>query len=78
MLPQRDISRLTNRLYQEAVAKLGKKLARRVPEAVIERDYVLAWLLTQIGLTLGHVILAFLKVFKRQPTFVVDTLFARA
>ena len=39
---QRDISRLANRLYQETVTKVGKKLARRVPENVIERDYVLA------------------------------------
>ena len=48
MLPQREISKLTNRLYQEAISKVGRKLARRVPEDVIERDYVLAWLLTQI------------------------------
>lgn len=61
MLPQRDISRLTNRLYQEAVGKLGKKLARRVPEAVIERDYVLAWLLTQIP---HHPVLSQVLAFK--------------
>ena len=48
MLPQREISKLANRLYQEALCKVGKKTARRVPEDVIERDYVLAWLLTQI------------------------------
>lgn len=48
MLPQREISKLANRLYQEAISKVGKKIARRVPEDVIERDYVLAWLLTQI------------------------------
>ena len=48
MLPQRDISKLANRLYQAAISKVGRKIARRVPEDVIERDYVLAWLLTQI------------------------------
>lgn len=48
MLPQREISKLANRLYQEAISKVGKRIARRVPEDVIERDYVLAWLLTQI------------------------------
>ncbi len=48
MLPQREISRLANRLYQEAIGRVGRKSARRVPEDVIERDYVLAWLLTQI------------------------------
>jgi predicted nucleotidyltransferase component of viral defense system len=48
LLPQRQISKLANRLYQEAISKVGRKLARRVPEDVIERDYVLAWLLTQV------------------------------
>lgn len=48
MLPQRQISKLANRLYLEAIDKVGKKSARRIPEDVIERDYVLAWLLTQI------------------------------
>jgi uncharacterized protein len=48
LLPQREVSKLANRLYQEAISKVGRKLARRVPEDVIERDYVLAWLLTQV------------------------------
>jgi predicted nucleotidyltransferase component of viral defense system len=48
LLPQRQISKLANRLYLEAIDKVGKKSARRIPEDVIERDYVLAWLLTQI------------------------------
>jgi predicted nucleotidyltransferase component of viral defense system len=38
----------TSRLYQEAISKVGRNIARRIPEDVIERDYVLAWLLTQI------------------------------
>lgn len=42
------ISKLANRLYLEAIDEVGKKSARRIPEDVIERDYVLAWLLTQI------------------------------
>lgn len=49
MIQQREISKLANRLYQEAVGKVGKKLARRVPEDVIERDYVLAWFLTELA-----------------------------
>jgi hypothetical protein len=48
LLPQREISKLANRLYLEAIDEVGKKSARRIPEDVIERDYVLAWLLTQI------------------------------
>ena len=45
MIPQRDISRLANRLYVEACESIGKKQALRIPEAAIERDYCLAWLL---------------------------------
>ena len=61
MLLQRNISKLANRLYQEAVVNAGKKLARRVPEDVIERDYVLAWLLTQIP---NHPLLSEVLAFK--------------
>jgi len=49
LIPQSAISRLANRLYQEAIAKVGRKLARRVPENVIERDYVLAWFLSELA-----------------------------
>ena len=49
MIGQRDIAKLSNRLYQEACDRLGKKLARRSPESVIERDYVLAWFLTELA-----------------------------
>ena len=38
MIPQRNISLISNML-----ASAG---GRRIPEAVIERDYVLAWFLT--------------------------------
>jgi len=48
LLPQRQISKLANRLYLDAISKVGKQSARRIPEDVVERDYVLAWLLTQI------------------------------
>lgn len=41
MIPQSNISRLSNRL-----AKSG---GRRIPEAVLERDYCIAWFL--IGLS---------------------------
>ena len=43
MIAQRNISLIANRL-----AAAG---GRRIPEAVIERDYVLAWLLTGLA---GH------------------------
>lgn len=41
MIPQRDISLLSNRL-----AKAG---GRRIPEAVLERDYCLAWFLVALS-----------------------------
>ncbi len=41
MIPQRNISLLSNRLAREG--------GRRIPEAVLERDYCLAWLL--VGLS---------------------------
>ncbi len=41
MIPQRNLSRLSNRL-----ARAG---GRRIPEAVLERDYCLAWFL--VGLS---------------------------
>jgi predicted nucleotidyltransferase component of viral defense system len=49
MITQRDIAKLSNRLYLDACERLGKKLARRSPESVIERDYVLAWFLTELA-----------------------------
>jgi predicted nucleotidyltransferase component of viral defense system len=48
LINQRDISKLANRLYVEACGRVGKKQAFRVQEPVIERDYVLAWLLTEM------------------------------
>jgi len=42
MIPQRNISLLANRLYKEHGG-------RRIPEAVLERDYCLAWFL--VGLS---------------------------
>jgi len=44
MIPQRNLSQIANQL-----ANTG---GRRVQEAIIERDYVLAWFLT--GLALGR------------------------
>ena len=40
---------LSNRLYREAIETVGMKDARRIPDAVIERDYVLAWFLTELA-----------------------------
>ncbi len=41
MIPQRNISRISNTLVTAS--------GRRIPEAVIERDYVLAWFLTGLA-----------------------------
>lgn len=43
MIPQRNISLISNTLQSAG--------GRRIPEAVIERDYVLAWFLTGLA---GH------------------------
>ena len=43
MIPQRNISLISNTLVSAG--------GRRIPEAVIERDYVLAWFLTGLA---GH------------------------
>ena len=43
MIPQRNISMIANTLVTAG--------GRRIPEAVIERDYVLAWFLTGLA---GH------------------------
>ncbi len=53
MIPQRNISLLANRLYKEHGG-------RRIPEAVLERDYCLAWFL--IGLSQSK--LSNLLIFK--------------
>ena len=41
MIPQRSISLISNKLLREG--------GKRVPESVIERDYMLAWLLTGLA-----------------------------
>ena len=41
MIPQRNISLIANKLLKEG--------GKRVPESVIERDYVLAWFLTGLA-----------------------------
>lgn len=61
MIPQRDISRLANRLYEEARARLGDKAARRVPETTMERDYCLAWFLCGLAI---HPLLSEALAFK--------------
>src|SRR5438309_11716864 len=42
MIPQRNLSLLANRLHKEHGG-------RRIPEAVLERDYCLAWFLVGMG-----------------------------
>lgn len=41
MIPQRNISLISNSLHAAG--------GRRIPEAVIERDYVLAWFLNGLA-----------------------------
>src|ERR1700690_363085 len=43
MIPQRNLSLLSNRLAREG--------GRRIPEAVLERDYCLGWLLVALSRT---------------------------
>ena len=42
MIPQRNLSLLANRLYKEHGG-------RRIPEAILERDYCLAWILAGLS-----------------------------
>ena len=51
MIPQRDLSLLSNRL--------AKKGERRIPEAVLEKDYCLSWFLVGISATPLRDILVF-------------------
>jgi predicted nucleotidyltransferase component of viral defense system len=51
MIPQRNISLLSNRLAREG--------GRRIPEAVLERDYCLAWFLASMAQSPLKPILAF-------------------
>jgi Nucleotidyl transferase AbiEii toxin, Type IV TA system len=52
MIPQRNLSLLANRLYKEHGG-------RRIPEAVLERDYCLAWFLVGLGQSRLHDLLIF-------------------
>ena len=51
MIPQRDLSLLSNRL--------ARKGGRRIPEAVLEKDYCLSWFLVGMSATPLKDILAF-------------------
>lgn len=51
MIPQRDLSLLSNRL--------AKKGGRRIPEAVLEKDYCLSWFLAGMSATPLRELLAF-------------------
>jgi hypothetical protein len=52
MIPQRNISLLANRLYKEHGG-------RRIPEAVLERDYCLAWFLVGLSQSMLRDLLIF-------------------
>jgi predicted nucleotidyltransferase component of viral defense system len=41
LLPQKQISKLANRLYQEAISKVGKKIARREPRDLYDLWFIL-------------------------------------
>jgi predicted nucleotidyltransferase component of viral defense system len=51
MIPQRNLSLLSNRLAREG--------GRRIPEVVLERDYCLAWFLVGLSRTPLHNFLVF-------------------
>src|SRR6202522_4373773 len=51
MIPQRNLAQLSNRLAREG--------GRRIPEAVLERDYCLAWFLVALSRTPLRTRLAF-------------------
>jgi len=51
MIPQRNLSLLSNRLAREG--------GRRIPEAILERDYCLAWFLVGLSRTPLHKLLVF-------------------
>lgn len=51
MIPQRNISRLANRL--------ARNEGQRIPEAVLERDYCLAWFLVGLSCSTPKPVLAF-------------------
>jgi len=51
MIPQRNLSLLSNRL--------ARKGGRRIPEAILERDYCLSWFLVGLSRTILRDILAF-------------------
>jgi hypothetical protein len=63
MIPQRNISLLSNRLASEG--------GRRIPEAVLERDYCLAWFL--VGLSSSPICKSFR--FRRGTLLVLLVLF---
>ena len=69
MIPQRNLSLLANRLVKEG--------GRRVPEAVLERDYCLAWFLAALAESDLKMVLGFkggtaLKRCYFSPSFAVD------
>ena len=51
MIPQRNLSLLSNRL--------ARKGGRRIPEAVLERDYCLSWFLEGLSVTILRDLLVF-------------------
>ena len=68
MIPQRNLSLLSNRL--------ARKGGRRIPEAVLERDYCLSWFLVGLSGTILRDILAFTEGTAIKKCYIPDYRFS--
>lgn len=68
MIPQRNLSLLSNRL--------ARKGGRRIPEAVLERDYCLSWFLVGLSGTILRDILAFKEGTAIKKCYIPDYRFS--
>ncbi len=69
MIPQRDLSLLSNRL--------PRKGGHRIPEAVLEKDYCLSWFLAGMSATPLRDILAFKGGTAIKKCYIADYRFFR-
>lgn len=68
MIPQRNLSLLSNRL--------ARKDTRRIPEAILERDYCLSWFLVGLSKTPLRDILAFKGGTSIKKCYIADYRFS--
>jgi uncharacterized protein len=68
MIPQRNLSLLSNRL--------ARKGGRRIPEGVLERDYCLSWFLVGLSGTILRDVLAFKGGTAIKKCFIPDYRFS--